>query len=430
MSAIAPGSLVVLRLPSDLAAGATVVVTALIARELGGSRGAQLLAAGGAALATLVQATGHLLSTATFNLTISTVIAWLVIRVLRTADSRLWLVIGLVSGVGLNDNDLTAFLIGSDRPRNRGGRPPSHLPVRMALPGRRIGRADVDSLPRLAGAPWLAGALDRPRDRQRGFRHFRPALELLPQQLVLVSPYLAPVWIAGLVRLLRNPTMRWCRSLGIAWILLAAVFLATGGKPYYLGALLPLLLAAGAEPTIAWARRRRRRRLALALALVLSLSALPVTLPLVPLSVLHDTPIVSLNYDAGETVGWPRMVSEIANVYAMIPQRSRSSTALVASNYGEAGAIDRYGPAHGLPHAYGVQNAYWLWGPPSPTATSALAIGFDRASLQGVCTKLSLLTRLDNGHSVDNDEQGAPVWLCSNLTEPWHSIWRRLRDYG
>ena len=124
------------------------------------------------------------------------------------------------------------------------------------------------------------------------------------------------------------------------------------------------------------------------------------------------------------------MVSEIARVYRTIAPRSRSATALVASNYGEAGAIDRYGPALGLPHAYGVQNAYWLWGPPPLTATSALAIGFDRASLQGVCTKLSLLNRLDNGHSVDNDEQGAPVWLCSSLSESWDSIWRRLRDYG
>ena len=257
-----------------------------------------------------------------------------------------------------------------------------------------------------------------------------PRWQLLPQQLVLVSPYLAPVWIAGLVRLLRNPALRWCRALGMAWVLLAVVFLVSGGKPYYLGAMLPLLLAAGAEPTVAWARQQQPRRVALGAALVLSLTALPVTLPLVPLSVLHKTPIVSVNYDAGETVGWPRMVRQIAAAYREIPAAKRSSTVLLGSNYGESGAIDRYGPALGLPPAYGVQNAYWLWGPPPEGATSAVAIGFDRATLAGVCNKLTLLTRVNNGHSVNNDEQGAPVWLCTDLSEPWQAIWPRLRDYG
>ena len=430
MSAVSPGSLVVLRLPSDVASGATVAATALIARELGGSRSAQLLAAGSAAAATVVQATGHLLSTATLNLTFWSVIGWLMIRILRTGNARLWIVVGLMTGVGLNDSDQVAFLIAA-------------IAVGIALVGPRpIFRSYWPYLGgALAALMWTPYLVWQARHGwpelsiARAIANGRsgtsaPRWQLLPQQLVLVSPYLAPVWIAGLVRLLRNPAFRWCRALGVAWVFLAVLFLVTGGKPYYLGAMLPLLLAAGAEPTIAWARQQRRRRAALGAALVLSLTALPVTLPLVPISMLHDTPIVAVNYDAGETVGWPRIVSEVAAVYRAIPRANRSATVLLASNYGEAGALDRYGPALGLPRAYGVQNAYWLWGPPPAAATSVVAIGFDRSRLTGVCNKLTLSTRLNNGLFVNNDEQGAPVWLCTDLSRPWHAIWPQLRDYG
>jgi hypothetical protein len=430
MSAISPGSLVVLRMPSVVASGVTVVVTALIARELGGSRGGQLLAAGGAATATLVQAAGHLLSTTTFNLSIWTLLSWLIVRTLRTANVRLWLLIGLVTGVGLNDSNLIAFLMAG-----------VVLGILVAGP-RRIFRSPWPYLggvlavllwtPYLvwqARHGWPQIAIAR-NIANGGSGTSAPRWQLLPQQLVLVSPYLAPVWIAGLIRLLRNPSFAWCRALGVAWFFVAAIFLGTGGKPYYLASMLPLLLAAGAEAVIAWVGAQQWRRVLLGVAFALSLASLPVTLPLLPLSALHKTPIVDVNYDAGETVGWPRMVSEIAAAYRTIPEPQRSVTVLLGSNYGEAGAIDRYGRALGLPHAYGVQNAYWLWGPPRDTATSALAIGFDRASLVGVCDKLTLLTHLNNGHSVDNDEQGAPVWLCTDLAEPWSAVWRQLRDYG
>ena len=127
----------------------------------------------------------------------------------------------------------------------------------------------------------------------------------------------APVWIAGLVRLFRAPELRFARAVGWAYVLLAVVFVISGGKAYYLAGIYPLLLAAGAQPTLGWIRRGRRRlrRSALAAAFVLTaVSSLYYGLPLVPLRSLHDTTVVSLNYDIGETVGWPTYVHEIATV--------------------------------------------------------------------------------------------------------------------
>lgn len=430
MSAIAPDSLVVLRLPSDVAAATTVLLTGLIARELGAPRAAQTLAAGCAAVSTLVLATGHLLSTANFNLTIWLIILLLTTRLLRTGDSRLWLAVGAVAGIGLNNSDLVAFL-------------GLAIVVGIAVAGPR----------RLLASPWLClGALVAallwtpylvwqarhgwPQiSIARSIAHggsgtSAPRWLLLPEQLVLVSVYLAPVWITGLVRLLRGPQLRPFRALGAAWIVLAVAFLVTGGKPYYLGAMLPFLIAAGAEPTMNWVRARRPRRILLTVGFVLSLIALPVTLPLLPVGVLHRTPIVAVNYDAGETIGWSQVVAEIAAAYDRLPSAAKPATAILASNYGEAGAVDRFGPHLGLPHAFSVQNAYWLWGPPPGSVTAFLAVGFDQAKLAGTCTSLTLDARLDNHHSVKNDEQGQPVWLCTGLRTPWAALWPRLRDYG
>jgi hypothetical protein len=193
----------------------------------------------------------------------------------------------------------------------------------------------------------------------------------------------------------------------------------------------PVLLAAGAQPAADWIGRThaRLRRGLLAAALVLSAAEFPVTLPIVPVSAVHKTPIVSLNYDAGETIGWPAFVQEIARVYGGLPATQRSGAIVLASNYGEAGAVDRFGPADGLPPAYSGHMSYWYWGPPPERATAAIAVGFDKADL-GFCGSAVLAATLNNHVGVADDEQGQPVWICSQLRESWPAIWPSLRNLG
>jgi hypothetical protein len=155
-----------------------------------------------------------------------------------------------------------------------------------------------------------------------------------------------------------------------------------------------------------------------------------VTLPVVPVADLHATPIAALNYDAGETIGWPAYVRQIAAVYRSLPAARRSTAIVVGSNYGEAGAVDHFGRACGLPAAYGVQNGYWYWGPPAAPATAAVAVGFGRQTLAPVCGTLRLAAHLNNHLGINDDEQGAPVWVCSALRGSWTAIWPRLRFLG
>ena len=161
--------------------------------------------------------------------------------------------------------------------------------------------------------------------------------------------------------------------------------------------------------------------------MLLTLTAIPVTLPVVPVTDLHRTPIVEVNYDAGETVGWPAYVREIASVYWSLPEPQRSSAIVLGSNYGEAGAVQHYGPADGLSAAYSGDNGFRYWGPPPSGVTIAVAVGFGRGQLTPFCGRLRLAAHLDNHVDVQDEEQGAPVWVCSSLRAPWTAIWPRLR---
>jgi len=444
MSALAPGSLLALRLPAAIASAALVLLTAMIARELGAERRAQVLAALAIAIAPLVIGAGHLLSTTTFGLPAWALCCWLVLRIVRTGNDRLWLLVGVAAGGGLFDSDLIAFLLFAIVAglAISGPRRPFRSPwlyaggaVAVALWAPYLAWQAAHGWPELAIARSIANG---------GSGSSAPRWALLPFALGLFG-YLAPVWVAGLVRLLRGGELRWCRAFGIAFVILVIIFTVTGGKPYYLGGMFPVLVGAGAQPAVDWVRRGRAagdsagsspragpawRAWLITGAVALTLTALPITLPLVPVADLHATPVVALNYDAGETVGWPAYVQEIASVSRSLPASRRPAAIVLGSNYGEAGAAARYGPADGLPAAYSGHNGFWYWGPPPAWATTAIAVGFGRGQLARFCGTLRLAARLDNHVAVRDDEQGAPVWVCSSLRAPWAVIWPRLRAFG
>jgi 4-amino-4-deoxy-L-arabinose transferase-like glycosyltransferase len=359
-------------------AGATVFTTGLLARELGGSRRAELLAAACAATASIVLFTGHLLSTSTFDLLAWTAICWLAIRAVRTGNDALWPLAGVVLGLGLLNKPLPAFLAFG-------------LLVGVAISGpRRLLRNPLvlaaGGIALLLWAPWIVWQVEHgwPQiDVSRsiaggGSTSSQPWWAVVPFQFLLVSPVLAPVWIAGLVGLFRDPALREVRFLAWAWVVLAAAFMATGGKPYYLAGLLPALLGAGALAVDGWLKRGRARLRARLLVAAVAVSAaidLTIALPLLPAN--RAGPVIALNPDVGETIGWPEFVRTVAEIRSGLP--GAGSVVILTSNYGEAGAIDRWGPALGLPHAYSGHNAYGDWGAPpdgsAPQSPSAATSG-------------------------------------------------------
>jgi len=428
MSELAPGSLTVLRLPAALAAGLTVLLTGLLARELGGRARAQAIAAGCAAGAAIVLFTGHMLSTSTFDLLAWTAVSWLVVRAVRTGQDQLWLVAGVVLGLGLLNKPLPAFLAAG-----------LLAGVLVAGPRRLLRNPYVwggAAIALVLWSPWIAwqAAHDWPQlDVSRSISGGESTSSeawwaIVPFQFLLAGPPLAPVWIVGLVALLRDARLRDVRFVGCGWIVLAVVFMVTAGKPYYLAGLLPALFGAGAVQVDGWLQRgRARARRALLVAALASSATVGavVALPVLPSDRLD--PVLAMNEDVGEMVGWPRFARTVAGVYGELPDRDRA--VLLTRNYGQAGALDRYGPALGLPRAYSGHNAYGDWGPPPEGAAPVVAVGLppgELARLRG-CREAA---RIDNGLGVDNEEQGTAVMVCQGPRRSWSHEWPALRHLG
>jgi Dolichyl-phosphate-mannose-protein mannosyltransferase len=428
MDTLLPGSLTGLRLPSLLAAALVVLLTGLLAREFGGGRGAQLLAAASMGVSAILLAVGHLLSTTTFDLLAWTALTWLLVRSLRDGGP-IWLATGAVAGLALQNKSLPLVLLAG-------------VLVGVLVVGPRAALADR--------WPWLGTAVAlvvwAPNliwQAANGFPQLalsaaiasgssgssQPWYAFLPFQLVLVSPLLVPVWALGWWRLARDPALRTWRAFAVAYVLVAALFVVTGGKPYYLAGFFPVLLAAGAPAVVDWMRRGAGRvqagLVAAALALSLAMSAV-LMLPLVPVDELARTPVPDIHYDAGETVGWPEFAATLAAVHAQVPAGER--VAVLTGNYGEAGAVDRFLPA--LAPAHSGHNAYWEWGPPPAEAGTLIVVGLDEADLRRWFGEVQLAARIDNGVGLENDEQGEPVWLVRDRRVPWPQLWPQLREIG
>ncbi len=418
---LAPGDLTVLRLPSAICAAAMVILVAAIAYEMGADRVTQLLAAVVMATGTFVVYTGHLLSTATFDMFFASVLVWLLARWNRTRRDWLLLVAGAVAGVALNNKLLIVFPL---------------LAFTVCLPRlwrRPLFWAGV-AIAFAAWSPYLiwqanhgwpqldmAGAV---ADREPGGGR----LLLLPMQPILFGPLTAPIWFAGLWRLLRNPGARLWRGFGFAYLLLLAMFLVSGGQFYYPSAGYPALIAAGAIATSQWIRRGGRRRAALTVAAIActAISAVATGLPVYPAGWYSRSPQAAANPDSAETIDWPGFVTTVAGVYNGLPDRA--AAAIFTANYGEAGAIDHFGPEFGLPTPYSGHNAYWRWGPPPASATTVVVVGdFDGDVLRSWCGSLTLAARHDNGLGVRNQEQGVDIWVCRELKESWPRLWPSLR---
>lgn len=434
MSTIAPDSLVVLRLPSAVIAGVVVLLTGRIARVLGAGPAAQVGAAACMAAAGGTLAITHTLGTSALDLMFWTILTLLVLRVLDGGDRRWWLAVGAVLGVALENKSLVAFLAVAVLLGLAVNGPRSHLRSPSLWCGAAV--AVVMWLPNLlwqAGHGWpqldLASAI-----ANGGSTSSTPWYLFVPLELLFMCPVLVPVWGAGLARLLGAGagmcSLRRFGCFGWAYALLALIFLLTGGKQYYLVGLYPVLFAAGAEPALDWARRgtRRVRRAAppLVLGIALVVDAV-ISLPLLPVAGLAASPVTAVNPDAAETVGWPAFTGEVAQAYRSVPHPA----VLLMGNYGEAGAVDRLGPAYGLPGAVSGHNGYGLWGPPRADAgTSAIAVGFDKAQLQQWFSSVQPRGVIANGHSLDNDEEGRTIWWCTGRRHSWDALWSSIRRLG
>ena len=399
-----------------LVAGAgVVVVCALIARELGGSRRAQTIAAAAAALTIVLLAVNTLFQPVSFDFLLEAVLLWLAVRLALAPSRRRWVAVGVVLGVGLE----TKYTIG--------------VLAAGLLVAAAIFRRDLLRLPDLGIALGIALALAAPNIVWEA-RHQWATVRFLagtgpsatsetrPQFLInlfiIAGVALVPVWIAGFRRLYRDRSLRW-----LAWGigLVCLVYFALGGKSYYAGPVVVVPLAAGALSVERWIRTPRRLAIAAVLAVVLTLPALPIAVPVLPAATMVRWHVVDARSDYKDELGWGSIVDGAVRAVAVRP-----AAAIIAANYGEAGALDVLGKGKGLPPTVSGNMSYRYWRPKQLGSRNVVVVGYDTASLGAVCTRYHVVTHVQIPYGVKNDEAGVPIVTCTLPSGGLDAVWQRL----
>jgi 4-amino-4-deoxy-L-arabinose transferase-like glycosyltransferase len=423
-----------LRLWPALAAWATVVVSGLTAREFGGGRRAQLLAAVAAATMPVLLAADHLAGPTAFDVLAWAGLAFIVARIGRTGDTRWWLAGGLVLGLGLANKHSVGFFAVAlfVCALLSGGR--RLVLNRWFLAGAVIVAAfTIPDIWWQAQHQWATIAMTRALNQENG--GLGNISNWVIGQVIMTAVALVWVWVAGLRFLWRSGRPLW-RALAGAYGLLFVFFaLTTGAKIYYLAGAYIYLLAAGAVAIEGWlaARRGRMRDLIVATA-ISSAVALPLVLPVLPAADIGWT--YKVNQELAESIGWPQLVRAVRTVWTSLPPRQRASAVIFTADYGEAGAINELGRRTGLPEAVSGHNTYWWWGPGNPRATTVVAVapgpvdgtGY-AAYLRQFFTSVRVAATLSNPYGIHNQEWGGHVYVCTGPRHPWGQMWPRLRHY-
>ncbi|MGJ9424031.1 glycosyltransferase family 39 protein [Aeromicrobium sp. CF3.5] len=418
-----------LHVPATLFMVVSIMVVSLIARELGGGRAAQTLSAWAYGTSLLPLEFARVLLTATLDLVVWPLVILFVLRAVLRHRPQWWLAVGLVVGLSMYNKLLIALLV-------------LGLAAAVAMVGPRrlfvsrwvwagAGVALIIGAPNLiyqATHDWPQLAMGDALARHNGDQ---VRLLTVPILLVMLGLPLVPIWGAGLVALVRRPEWRPVRFVAVALPVVLLLVFVGGTQFYYSLGLMSAILAAGCVTVGAWMGHGSvsRRRWVVAGVAVNAAISVVIALPVVPAQYLQFTPIPAFNQIAQDQIGWPEYVRDVARVRATLAPSQRSRTVVIADNYGQAGAVARYGPQYGITEVFSAQNELYYLDRPPEVADTAIVIGAPLASIQGLFSTCRLAGRLDNTIGVDNEEQNRPISICEDPIGGWVAVWPKMQHY-
>jgi hypothetical protein len=419
--------------------GLVFLLTGLAARELGGKREAQLVAALATGIAGPALVAGWFLGYTTFDYMCWVVVAYFVIRLLRSDDPRWWVAIGAAIGLGMMCKYAMAFLV------------MGVVGGVLLTPARRYlkspwlwcgaGVALLIMLPNIVwqihhhfvSLEWLKSV--HARDIRWGWTDY-----FLPNQFWKCTNIVTvPLWCAGLWYLFAVPDGKRYRMLGWMYVVTLLAFLVARGRDYYLAPAYPMLLAAGAVWGEQWVSSLSARsaltvrRITWRTLFVSGLAAAAVTLPLAPVNSGWWRVADSMNGgNFNMQIGWPDSVAMVAKIRDSLPTQDRARLGILAGDEGETGAVNLYGPAYGLPKAISGMNSNWLRGYGDPPPQTLIVLGEHRDFVERNFESCELAGRLTNRYGIENAtiDGYADVFVCRNLRQPWPEFWKNFRYYG
>lgn len=432
-----------LRMPTAIAAGALVWLAMRFARSLGGDGRAQALAGLACAIAPMLMGLTATLNTSAFDPLAWTAVAWLLVRANREGDDRALILAGLVAGLALQVKySMLFWMVGLT------------LGLLLTVERRVLLRpsfwigaalAVVIAAPSFLwqwahGFPFLElGAAAKGKNADTA------ALPFLANQVLVMNPAFAPLWIAGLVAPFAMPRLRDLRFLVIAAVVVVAIVRIGHGKDYYLSPLYPTLFAIGAVALAPLLRTRIGRIAAasgVAAAIALSALAAPLALPILSPPVLEayiqwtgfapqqqerSFRGTALPQVMADQLGWHDFVGQVEVAWNRIPVAKRAATAIKVENYGEAAALDLYG--HELPPVVSGHNQYFLWGLRGQRPGNVLSIQDDMAGLRPYCRKATLLGTTGSRYAMAF-ENGKVIALCEGVKPSLGNLWPQLKLYS
>jgi hypothetical protein len=436
-------NLVVLHAVSALASACILVVTGLMARELGGSRFAQALAALGSLVAVTFLATGALFTMDVFDELWWALAAYVFIRLVKRNEPRLWLLFGLIAGVGLFTK-LTMLFFGFG------------LVVGLLLTAQRqYFRSRWIYLGGLIAfaflVPYIAWQVSTGWPTPEFWRNYggvgtgSSPLDFLLSQVFTLNPFTLPLWIAGLVYYF-GPRGKPYRALGWAFVVLYALFTLTQAKSYFLAPAYPMLFAAGAVQLTQAIERRSWtwvKPAYVALLLASGLYFAPAVMPVLPPAQYGPLygwigPLTGAKQQEGSTpllqiladrFGWPEQVQAVAKVYDALPASEQAQACIATGNYGEASALNFFGPRYHLPTAISGHNTYYIWGPGACTGRVVITIGIPQADLQQSFGEITPSGTITCANCVD-EESHLTIYVCQHPTRSIHDIWQSTKHFN
>ncbi len=431
-------SLIGLRFFAVLAEGIVMLLAGLMVRDLGGGRWAQVLAAVAVATSPNSIVQGGLFQYETFDYLCWVLLAFMVIRLLKTENPRWWLGIGAAIGLGMMTKYTIAFsvvglVVGTLATRNR-----RYLTSPWLWGGAVL--ALVIWLPNLLWEfqnHWISLyflASIHTRDVQAGLT----SNFLIDQILFNFNPVMLFSVIAGLYYFFFARAGQRYRMMGWMYVVPFVLLLLTQGKGYYLAATYPMLAAGGAvwwEGRLTSMSNQRSARIwRWATWSVLSVFAallIATELPVAPLGSAWWDVISKSNVELKSEVGWPELVQQVAKAYNALPAAEKPGAAILAASSGEVGSIDLYGPAYGLPRVISGFNSYWQYGYGNPPPQTLIVVGFEPSFLTNFqdCTLIAPITTPFN---IQNEEtiNHRAIYLCHNLRLPWPVFWQHFQYFG
>ncbi|NEW37314.1 glycosyltransferase family 39 protein [Nocardia cyriacigeorgica] len=429
MDSVAPGSLVALRFPAIVLTVLAVVLSALIARELGGGRAAQVLTAIAYATSPFLLLQGKMLSTNAIDTALWVVITWLVVRWVRTRRDVLLLCAGLVTAVDMQVKWLIPFfwLAVAVSALILGPRDLVRRPLLWVGAGITVA-ATIPTLVWQAEHDWPQlgmGAVVSGEGQYSGGRI------LFVPLAVLIAGLLGGLLLCyGALALWRQQSLREYRFLGAALLLLTAFFLVSGGRIYYVAGMYAVVCAAGAvalvERTARVGTSTRRwliggGALMVSASILLVLSSTPwrAESAIEPAGSVEDA---ALDIGLYGEFGWPELAAEVEQAAATLTPAERAGAVIVTETYWQAGALDQLG-RDTLPPVYSPARGFGYFGTPPETATTLICVGGAEQELRERFADLDAIGRVDTRLGFPGNTQNVTLWKCSNPRASWAVLW-------